>query len=378
MDAFLLVGQSNMAGRGYLSKDNNNHNKNNENNKTIINGHEILSFSSCNKWISAHDPLHYDKPDKCGVGPGLSFAKLIASLDVVNSNRKIGLIPCAIGGTSISEWLPSDDNNDNGIFEKTIQKCILALNTKFECNNNNNNTNNNIGRNKKLLRKTKNGSLLSSYQSDDDELKQISDDDNNNNKQNDIELKGILWHQGESDCDEIEKANEYLSNSIIVFNKFRECLNNDNIPIIVGGLGEFLGKNKNKNLIYYNIINTSLMSLPQRLHNFGYVSSSNLNHRGDFLHFDTESNIILGQRYAAKYAKLSGSLTNEELNKYMRFNQFKNVLKKNSRKAYEKTKGISFKTWLLGIAITCCAIYAYKGYYASQQQQQQQSDKKKE
>ena len=356
MDAFLLVGQSNMAGRGELNAKNDT----NKSEKTIINGHEILSFDRNNTWIQAKDPLHFDQPDKCGVGPGLHFAKTAAELGIIDTNRKIGLIPCAIGGTSIKQWLPSkyasaslnniDINKEDGIFEKTIQKTILALNTKFESQSKSK---------KSLLRKTKNGSLLS-YSTDDD-IK-LNDDEC------DIELRGILWHQGESDCDTIENANEYLSNAISLFENFRKYLSDDNVPIIVGGLGEFLGENikhKDNRFMYYNIINETLMNLPSRLHNFGYVSSAKLKHKGDFLHFDSDSSQELGRRYAAKYAQLSGSLSNEELSKYMRFNKFKDALKEQSKKAYERTKGISFKTWLFGIAITCIAIYAYKGYYAN-------------
>ena len=239
-------------------------------------------------------------------------------------------------------------NKKEGIFEKTIQKTILALNTKFESQSKT--------KKSKLLRKTKNGSILS-YSTDDD----IKLNDNDC----DIELRGILWHQGESDCNTIDNANEYLSNAILLFENFRKYLNDDNVPIIVGGLGEFLGENIKHNdnrFMYFNVINETLMNLPSRLHNFGYVSSAKLKHKGDFLHFDSDSSQELGRRYAAKYAQLSGSLSNEELSKHMRFINFKNALKEQSKKAYERTKGISFKTWLFGIAVTCIAICAYKYY----------------
>eukprot|EP01083_Nonionella_stella_P232602 820344_1 len=198
--------------------------------RTIINGHEILSFDINNKWIPAKDPIHYDKPDKCGIGPGLSFATLISQLDIVDNNRKIGLIPCAIGGTSIKQWLPKhiimDNENEtfieidsdmdiqnDGIFEKTINKCKLALNTQFDNNN-------------RYKKKRERERRINNYYNDTEEEDGL-----------DIELKAILWHQGESDCNQLSLANNYLSATLLLFENMRKYLHNDNIPILVGGLG---------------------------------------------------------------------------------------------------------------------------------------------
>ncbi|KAH6782248.1 carbohydrate esterase [Perilla frutescens var. frutescens] len=64
---------------------------------------QILRFNSKLTWEEAHDPLHQDiDPKTCGVGPGMSFAKTILAKDPCIG--VIGLVPCAIGGTKISEW----------------------------------------------------------------------------------------------------------------------------------------------------------------------------------------------------------------------------------------------------------------------------------
>eukprot|EP01084_Bolivina_argentea_P099964 179609_1 len=323
--------------------------------RTVINGHEILSFDVNNKWTPATDPLHYDKPDKCGIGPGLSFAKLIAELDIIDNKRKIGLIPCAVGGTSIKQWLPKHikidkdtfielkedelSNNEGGIFERTLHKTQIALRTPF-----------NQKQTTKKRKIHKNGSMNHTIFDDYDGL--------------DITLKAILWHQGESDCDTQNNANNYLSAALLLLESFRKYFNNDNIPILVGGLADFLGRNANDNFIYYNIINTALKSLPERVHNIAFVATNDLNHKGDWLHFDSASCRVLGQRYAAKYALVSGSLTTAELDKYMRFNRFKNVLKRHGSTAYQKTKDISFTIWFLGIVVTVASIYSYKRFYA--------------
>lgn len=87
---YLLVGQSNMAGRGVVDE---------ESKKADP---RILMFTKAMEWQPATDPLHFDKP-VAGVGPGLAFAKMMAER---TPGVRIGLIPCAVGGTSIDVWVP--------------------------------------------------------------------------------------------------------------------------------------------------------------------------------------------------------------------------------------------------------------------------------
>jgi hypothetical protein len=86
---FLLIGQSNMAGRGKPLE---------EQDKTPH--PRVLLFNREQAWIPAVDPLHFDKPPIVGVGLGLTFAKTIADAH----DTTIGLVPAAVGGSAISEW----------------------------------------------------------------------------------------------------------------------------------------------------------------------------------------------------------------------------------------------------------------------------------
>jgi hypothetical protein len=86
---FLLAGQSNMAGRGFVEP------------VDTIGDPRILRFNRDGEWEIAKDPIHFDK-DMAGVGPGLSFAKQLLKKD---SSIVIGLIPSAAGGSSIDNWL---------------------------------------------------------------------------------------------------------------------------------------------------------------------------------------------------------------------------------------------------------------------------------
>lgn len=96
---FILAGQSNMAGRAgivYKVWD------------QVVPPEckpspQILRLSANLTWEEARDPLHYDiDPKTCGIGPGMSFANTVLAKDP--SIGVIGLVPCAVGGTKISEW----------------------------------------------------------------------------------------------------------------------------------------------------------------------------------------------------------------------------------------------------------------------------------
>jgi hypothetical protein len=67
---YLLVGQSNMAGRGEITASYRDLQYNN-----------IFMLDKSGKWVPARHPLHFDKPAMVGVGPGLAFAKTMAEAD---------------------------------------------------------------------------------------------------------------------------------------------------------------------------------------------------------------------------------------------------------------------------------------------------------
>lgn len=89
---FLLVGQSNMAGRGRIEE---------QDKKTHP---RVLMLNKGGDWVLAADPLHFDKP-AAGVGLGKTFGTLIAE---ANPEVTVGLIPCAVGGSPIDSWMPGE------------------------------------------------------------------------------------------------------------------------------------------------------------------------------------------------------------------------------------------------------------------------------
>lgn len=104
---YLLIGQSNMAGRGAVEEqDKQAHPR-------------VLKFTKENAWAPATDPLHFDKPTIVGVGLGSSFARVMAE---ANAGATIGLIPCAVGGTPLSRWSKGGD-----LYQQALERAKLAL-----------------------------------------------------------------------------------------------------------------------------------------------------------------------------------------------------------------------------------------------------------
>ncbi|MPR32806.1 sialate O-acetylesterase [Salmonirosea aquatica] len=101
LDLILLIGQSNMAGRGKVDA------------ASTPNNDQIWVMNAQNEWVMAHDPLHFDKPGIAGVGPGLAFAQKWLE---INPKKNIGLIPCAVGGSGIDDWQVGAKHAQTGIF----------------------------------------------------------------------------------------------------------------------------------------------------------------------------------------------------------------------------------------------------------------------
>lgn len=90
---YLLIGQSNMAGRGDIEdQDRKTHPR-------------VLMFNKDGQWTPAVDPLHFDKPI-AGVSLGSTFGRVMAAED---DTITIGLIPCAVGGTPLKRWQKGGD-----------------------------------------------------------------------------------------------------------------------------------------------------------------------------------------------------------------------------------------------------------------------------
>ncbi len=110
---YLLIGQSNMAGRGLVEP------------QDTVGNNRILRLNRDGDWDIAKNPIHFDKKE-AGVGPGLSFAQ---EMPDSNNNVIIGLIPCAAGGSGIDFWLQDSfwEQTKTFPYNNTLLRVKLAM-----------------------------------------------------------------------------------------------------------------------------------------------------------------------------------------------------------------------------------------------------------
>ena len=107
LQLFLLIGQSNMAGRGKVEPADQQTNP------------RLFMLDRANAWVPARDPVHFDKPKVAGVGLGSEFARRVAASD---PQAQVGLVPCAFGGTSLDQWKPG-----SALYTNAVARMRVAL-----------------------------------------------------------------------------------------------------------------------------------------------------------------------------------------------------------------------------------------------------------
>ena len=221
---YLLMGQSNMAGRDKTGMDSQQENP------------RILSLNPEGQWAVAKDPLH-PKVGKIesGIGPGMSFATEMLKGET-DPKITIGLIPCAVGGTPLKRWGKGGD-----LYEQAIARAKTA---------------------------SKDGVI-----------------------------KGMIWHQGESDSDKQANADSYGTRLTGMIADLRKDLGQPELPIVVGQLGEFLALTPDK-FPHAATVQAAIKKIPDTVPRTGYADSAGLGHKGDKLHFNAEAAKELGIRFA--------------------------------------------------------------------------------
>ncbi|AZA83503.1 acetylxylan esterase [Chryseobacterium lactis] len=225
--SFLMIGQSNMAGRGYAKEV-----------PPIYDEH--IKMQRNGLWQIISEPINFDRPS-AGVGLAASFA---ASWRLDNEQDEIGLIPCADGGTSLDDWAVG-----GALFENAISQAKLAQRTS--------------------------------------------------------KIMGILWHQGESDCSP-EKAEQYSKKFSIIIETLRKELNIQEVPLMIGGLGDFLANGIfGQYFASYPLINQALQDFAQTNENAYFVTAKGLSANADGIHFNALSQRLLGVRYYQAFRNLA-------------------------------------------------------------------------
>ena len=226
---FLLVGQSNMAGRGEIE----------DGDRVPI--EHVFALNARGEWVAAVDPVHWDKPS---AGVGLARAFAVEYLKH-HPGVSIGFIPAACGGSPISSWAPGE------YFEGTHSHPYDDALTRFH-------------------QAAPSGTL-----------------------------KGILWHQGESDRSP-ELAPRYEQALTALIQRFRRDLHAAQVPFVIGQLGQFAGAGPwDANGLE---VDRAQRSVAARVGFSAFVSSDGLTSNADHLHFNAASLREFGRRYAVALA----------------------------------------------------------------------------
>lgn len=203
----------------------------------------VLVLGKNGKWQPAVDPLHWDK-GSAGVGLGRSFAIALAEK---NPDIVIGLIPAACGGSPISTWEPGGYHGQTKShpYEDAIARAKAAM--------------------------------------------------------ADGTLRGVLWHQGESDC-KPDLAPRYQERLTALFARLQKDLSAPALPVIIGQLGQFDARPWNDER---RVVDAAHQAVAKEDKNVDFASSEGLTCKSDNIHFDAKSLREFGRRYADAYLKLT-------------------------------------------------------------------------
>nr|WP_321356367.1 sialate O-acetylesterase [uncultured Draconibacterium sp.] len=205
-----------------------------------ISNPRILTINLNNEWVVAKEPLHLYQPKLTGLDGGVSFAREL--LKYVPDSVTIGLVPCAVGGSPIQAWAGDSVFNDVQLLSNFKEKAGMAMRYG--------------------------------------------------------EVKGVLWHQGESDAFP-GKIQVYKLKLEYVLTIMREFLGDNSLPIIIGELGAFTNPKERQD--NWNKINEIIRQVSENMNDCYIVPTHDLTCNPDSVHFNNVSQRMLGKRYAEKF-----------------------------------------------------------------------------
>ena len=225
MHSFLLIGQSNASGRGKINE------------VEPISNDRLFVYRN-GRWRNMYVPVCPD-----AVTAGICFIENFADMYSKEKNVDVGIIPAAIGGTNLDQWVEG-----GVVFENAVSMAALAARTST--------------------------------------------------------IAGVLWHQGESDCAET-KYPFYEEKLSAILEGFRKRLGLYDVPFLLGGLGDYLEFCPRspvfKNYVH---INEQLKNYANKTDMTGFVSAEGLTSNEDYLHFNAPSLREFGVRYYKEFLKL--------------------------------------------------------------------------
>ena len=225
-DLWVLAGQSNMQGIGDLIDVTPPHPK-------------VMALEMNGRWVQAREPLHWwlldparQKTHPTGAGLGLPFAVTVAE----KTNVPIGLLPCAVGGTYMTQWDPAK---------------------------------------KGLGRGSLYGAML-------DQVRKAGG-----------KVKGVLWYQGEAEHGEAN-ARAYPQDFRAFIASVRKDLHQPDLPFYFVQISRTL---ENSNASGWNAVQEAQRLVPASVPNTAVVAAIDLE-MDDFIHVGTQGLKRVGRRLA--------------------------------------------------------------------------------
>ncbi|MEZ5357137.1 MAG: sialate O-acetylesterase, partial [Bryobacteraceae bacterium] len=226
-DVYILAGQSNMVGRAPLAEAAAPHPR-------------VRAFTPQDTWEQARDPLHETRhrPDGVDVGAGLGIP--FATEMVRRTGVPVGLIPCAVGGTSLEQWNPAHAPKH---FRRSLYGNCIAR-----------------------AKLTGGG------------------------------FKAILWYQGEADASRVSTAETYFDRFRSLVESFRRDLAQPDLPIYFAQLSRHVNTTDPTG---WNLVRDAQRRAEIDMPNAAVVATIDLT-LTDPIHLDAPSQRRLGLRFATR------------------------------------------------------------------------------
>lgn len=231
-DIYLLIGQSNMGGRAPIE----------EQDRPAIPGAFLLDEAG--GWVPAsNEPFGLNRyssvaptQSRSGLGPGYSFAQTLTTA----VDQPIGLVVNSQGGTAIAHWRQKEPRDGLPLYAEAVRRAQQALRSTPGAR-----------------------------------------------------LRGIVWHQGESD-NNADAAEYYMPELEKIVSGLRRDLSSPQAVLVAGEVGTWQGRGAH--------INPVIRTVSEHITGSTWVSSDGLTtHETDTEawgpHFDSASQRVLGTRY---------------------------------------------------------------------------------
>ena len=225
--SFLMIGQSNMAGRG-----------------DIVDVEPIDNFRCYmlrnGRFIRMREPINPDRPVFEGVlRSGISLAASFADEFSNVYHERVGLIPCADGGTNIDAW-----KKGSILYDHAVMMTRLAMRTSS--------------------------------------------------------FSGFLWHQGESDAKTEESVSAYKGKLVQFIKDIRCDLGASDLPFVIGELSHTISRDRVRRELV-DRINEIFYEISEELPMCAVASSEGLSMQPDGVHFTAPALRVFGRRYFYAY-----------------------------------------------------------------------------